>query len=223
MGLNLGKETSDVPTVGREWRPIVDPVVVDLFDVSLPNPRAPFTTIMSWKAYDPIEYAGQTYGQKNVEFAKFMELPKQTGAALELAVAGEGIPRRKLKELGWSLKDAGQVTRSFDSWRDYIAASSGEFSVCKNIFVATRSGFFSDRSAAYLACGRPVVMQETGFSDHLPCGRGLFAVRNVEEAAEAIAEIQGNYEQHSRWAREIAREYLDAERVLGRFLKEVGL
>jgi hypothetical protein len=105
----------------------------------------------------------------------------------------------------------------------YIRDSKGEFTVCKNVFVATNSGWFSDRSAAYLAAGRPVVMQETGFSQHLPCGRGLFAVHTIEEAASAIEEINRDYNRHSRWARQLAREYLAANVVLGKFLGELGL
>ena len=99
----------------------------------------------------------------------------------------------------------------------------GEFGVSKNVCVDTNSGWFGDRSAAYLASGRPVIHQETGFSRHLPCGRGLFAVRTVEEAATAINEINGDYERHSKWARDIAGEYLDTRKVLGNFLLELGL
>ena len=99
----------------------------------------------------------------------------------------------------------------------------GEFSVCKNVFVATRSGWFSDRSAAYMASGRPVVVQETGFSRHLPCGEGLFAVETVDEAAAALDEVAANYPRHSRAAREIAQEHLAAAKVLKRFLDELGV
>ena len=107
--------------------------------------------------------------------------------------------------------------------RLHRAQSRGEFTVCKNVFVETNSGWFSDRSAVYLASGRPVVMQDTGFSAHLPCGEGLFAVRSVEEAAAAISEIDSNYARHARKAREIAGEYLDAPKVIGRLLDEIGL
>jgi hypothetical protein len=95
--------------------------------------------------------------------------------------------------------------------------------VGKNVYVETRSGWFSDRSAAYLAGGRPVVLQDTGFSEHLPCGRGLLAFSTREEAAAALETISGDYERHSRWAREVAAEYLAAERVIGRLLGQVGL
>jgi hypothetical protein len=142
---------------------------------------------------------------------------------LEIAVSGKSIPTAQLREAGWRLRNAHEVTISFDSYAEYIRTSKGEFSVCKNVFVATNSGWFSDRSAAYLASSRPVVLQDTGFSEHLPCGRGLFAVRTADEAAAALEEIHGNYECHAKWARDIAVECLDAPKVLGRFLHEFGI
>ena len=138
-------------------------------------------------------------------------------------MAGKDVPERRLREAGWTVRNAHAVTTSFDRFWDYIRRSRGEFSVCKHVFVATHSGWFSDRSAAYLASGRPVVMQDTGFSQHLPIGRGLFAVNTVEEAAAAIDEIEGDYDAHSRAAREIAEEHLEATKVLGRMLNELGV
>jgi hypothetical protein len=223
VGMNIGTPATTAPAAGRQWRHVFDPVVASLYDPVLPAPDAAFTTVMSWQAHSLIEFQGATYGQKDMEFAKFMDLPGRTKVPCELAVAGSGTPVAQLEACGWRVRDSHRVTKTFDSWRDYIRNSRGEFSVAKNVFVATNSGFFSDRSAAYLASGRPVVMQETGFSAHLPCGSGLFAVRNVEEAAAAIAEIEGDYERHSRGAREVALEHLEASRVLRRFLEELGL
>jgi hypothetical protein len=177
---------------------------------------------MSWQAHKPLHYQGTEYRQKDVEFEKFLHLPDFVEAPLEIAVSGD-VPRERVLEAGWRVRGSIGLTLSFESFVEYVRASRGEFSVCKNVFVATNSGFFSERSAAYLACGRPVVVQDTGFSAHLPCGRGLFAVRNVQEAATAIREIQGNYERHSRWAREVAREHLEATRVLAGFLKDIGI
>jgi hypothetical protein len=221
-GRCIGSASSAVPTAGREWRPIAHPVATELFNRSPPPDCGPFTTVMNWQSHDRLEYRGVTYGQKDVEFERFAELPKATAAPLELAVAGN-VPSDRLRALGWRLRDAHQVTHSFDSFAAYIRHSSGEFGVCKNVFVATRSGWFSDRSAAYLASGRPVVLQDTGFSEHLPCGRGLFAVSDVEEAAAAIEEIRADRLRHSRWAADVARDHLEARTVLGRFLAEVGL
>jgi hypothetical protein len=223
VGQNIGSEKSTAPTADRLWRHVLYPVEHDLFPFSASPRNAAFTTVMSWQAYEPITYKGRTYGQKDVEFSKFMELPKRTCIPMEIAIAGKEVPTKRLRDHGWRLRSAHDVTLSFDSWREYIRASKGEFSVCKNVFVATNSGWFSDRGAVYLMSGRPVVMQETGFSDHLPCGRGLFAVRTADEAASAIEEILGRFESHCRWAREVALEFLDTGAVLRKMLREIGV
>jgi hypothetical protein len=121
------------------------------------------------------------------------------------------------------VRNGHEVTASYDSFGDYIRASAGEFGVCKHVFVATNSGWFSDRSAAYLASGRPVVLQDTGFGEHLPCGRGLFAVRTADEAAAALDEICRDYTLHSRAARALAHDFLDAPRVAQGLLDELGV
>jgi hypothetical protein len=177
---------------------------------------------MNWQSHARFEYEGVTYGQKDMEFDKFAHLPARTPAVMEMAVAGGSVPRDPLASAGWRVRDALEVTRTLDSYMDYIRHSKGEFAVCKNVFVATNSGWTSDRSAAYLASGRPVVMQETGFSHHIPCGEGLFAVRTIEEAAGAIEEINLNYDRHRRAAREIAREYFEASKVMERMLNQLG-
>ena len=223
VGQNIGTKASTAPTAGQQWRPIFYPASLGMF-CSLPFPSgAAFTTVMSWEAHDPIEWNGVTYGAKSVEFAKFLDLPTRTASPLEIAVAGRNVPKAALTGTGWRVRDSHAVTVSFDAFRDYISGSKGEFSVCKNIFVQTNSGWFSDRAAAYLASGRPVVMQETGFSSHLPCGRGLFAVRTAEEAAAAIAEIESDPASHSRWARELAAAHLDTNVVFRRFLSELWI
>jgi hypothetical protein len=222
-GANIGTSRSTSPTAGLAWRPLYSPVVVDLFEPVPPPEDAPFTTVMNWQSHDAIEFKGAVYGQKDVEFEKFLDLPRRTAVRLEVAVAGKRAPLGRLKESGWRVRNGHEVTTSIDAYADYLRDSLGEFSVCKNVFVAMNTGWFSDRSAAYLASGRPVVLQETGFSDHLPCGRGLFAVRSAGEAAAALEEIRGNYGRHAKWARELAREYLDARVSLGRLLREIGI
>ena len=222
-GQNIGTARSDVPTAGKTWRKIFHPVAVDLFEVQEPPADAPFSTVMNWQSHSPLEFRGRIFGQKDVEFARFIDLPQLVSVPLEIAVSGKDVPRSKVKAAGWRLHSGHEATISYDSFVDYIQASRGEFGVCKNVFVATRSGWFSDRSAAYLASGRPVVIQDTGISSHLPCGGGLFAVRTVDEAAAAINEITGNYEAHSRWARELAEAHLEASLVLREFLGEIGL
>ena len=170
-----------------------------------------------------IEYQDRSYGQKDIEFEAFIDLPRMVAAPLEVAVAGKEAPRERLREAGWAVKDGQQATISFDAFVHYLAKSKGEFSIAKNVFVEMNTGWFSDRSAAYLAAGRPVVMQDTGFADHLPTGRGLFAVRTPDQAADAIHEICANPLMHVQAARSISAEYLDAGVILPRMLETCGL
>ena len=221
-GWNIGSPASSAPAAGKNWRHLFHPVVVDMFQPAPIDPSGLFTTVMNWQSYEPVEFDAEIYGHKDVEFERFLDLPRRTGARLEIAVSGTSVPHEILAEAGWAVRDAHEVTASFDAFGDYIRRSKGEFSVCKSGYVKTHSGWFSDRSAAYLASGRAVVLQDTGFSAHLPCGRGLFAPRTVEEAAAALDAINHTPERHAGWAREIAGEYLDAPKVLGNFLAEVG-
>jgi hypothetical protein len=222
-GASLDTPHYSGPTAGLQWRAVYNPVVVDLFPCVPAPVDAPFTTVMTWQAHTPLEYQGVTWRQKDVEFAKFIDLPRRTDARFDLAVAGIGGSRDALHTAGWTTRSARETTLTYEAYIDYITGSAGEFSVCKQAYVALRTGWFSDRSAAYLAAGRPVVMQDTGFSAHLPCGRGLFAVTTVEEAADAIEEIRADYARHSAGARALARDHLDATIVLERFLNELGL
>jgi hypothetical protein len=181
---------------------------------------------MNWRAQVPVEYNGRIYGQKDVEFMQFIDLPSMVSMPMEIALAGgaaaKDVPVDMIREHGWTVRNSRKATITFNAYRDYLSQSRGEFRVCKNIFVAMRVGWFSDVSAAYLASGRPVVAQETGFSDHLPTGRGLFAVNNPGEAAEALNEIESDYEKHAQGAREIACEFLESEKVMKRFMQRIG-
>jgi hypothetical protein len=223
VGQNVGTDASSSPTAGRAWRHLFHPVVVDLFAAENLHRAASYTTVMNWRTHESLEFGDRSYGQKDVEFEKFFDLPARTNATLEVAVSGPGVPTRRLAEAGWVVRDAFEVAATYDAFVDYVAHSRGEFSVCKHVYVATWSGWFSDRSSIYLAAGRPVVLEDTGFSAHLPRGEGLFAVKTVDEAASALEEIERNPARHSRAARELAREYLDADRVLAGLLEEVGL
>ena len=221
-GHNVGRPNYRAPTAGKEWRWIFNPIDIDLFRDAPPDGQA-FTTIMNWQSHSPFDFDGRVYGQKDVEFEKFMQLPGLCSVPLEVAVTGAGTPADRLTAAGWRVIDAQVVTSSFDSFIDYIVRSAGEFSVCKGGYVDTWSGWFGDRSAAYLAAGRPVVCQDTGFSEHLPCGRGLFAIDTAEAAAAAFEEISSDRARHSEGARELAGDFLDAPKVMGRFLDEIGI
>lgn len=223
FGKNIGTIGNPIPTIGINWEYIYNPVVTSLFALSTPSANAPYSTIMNWKAHEIVKFRDEVFGQKDIEFPKFIDLPKLARVPMEVAVSGKNIPLNKLEENGWMVKPGKEVTRTYDSFLRYISWCRGEFSVCKNVFVANDSGWFSDRSAAYLASGRPVVMQDTGFSKHLPVGEGLFAVNTKVEALEAFEKIEENYTKHSRRAREIACDCLEAEKVFKKFLNELGI
>ena len=227
VGANVGTERSSIPTCGIEWRALWPPVIIDWWGVGggpIPIERDRLTTVGAWRDYGYLEFEGLLLGPKVEEFTKFLGLPRAAGEQLELTLAID--PHDPDRELllghGWRLEDPSLVstTRSFHA---YVSGSLGEFSCAKGGYVGTRSGWFSDRSACYLAAGRPVVLQATGFEDVLPVGEGAFAVHDLDEAAGAIAETRGNYARHSRAARELAREYFDAERLLSSMLERSGL
>jgi glycosyltransferase involved in cell wall biosynthesis len=176
---------------------------------------------MNWKAHQPVQWGGRSYGQKDASFERFMDLPGRVGAPLEVAVAGDA-PRDRLRAAGWAVADAHAVTADFETYRGHIQRSRGEWSVCKQVFVGMRTGWFSDSSAAYLAAGRPVVLEDTGFGQVLPTGEGLFAVRDVDEAAAAIEAIESDYPRHSSAASAIAREHLDATEAMRGVLAVCG-
>ncbi len=224
-GMNIGREGNNIPTCGIQWHTIYNPVNTELFNRVAPPSEAPYSTIMNWVSYkEDVKFKGVTYGHKDIEFEKFLELPSKVDSPMEIAVSG--LPAGKeeqLKALGWQIKNSQEVTFTVELFKDYLTSCRGEFSVVKNMYHATSSGWFSDKSAAFMASGRPVILQETGFSEHLPVGEGLFAVHDVQEAREAIDTIESNYSHHSRKAYEIAQEYLESKKVLGRFLSELGL
>lgn len=220
-GRNVGTPASPAPTAGKTWGHTFHPVDVRMFERIPVCARGAFSTVMNWTSHASVSFGGRTLGQKDIEFEKFIDLPRHTSQALEVAVAGPSAPRARLRAAGWGVLDAIEATASYDAFLQHVARSKGEFTVCKNVFVELHTAWFSDRSAAYLAAGRPVVMQDTGFSEHLPVGSGLFAVTNVDEAAAAIDAIASDYDTHSRDAKEVAVEHLDTRVVLAGLLEEV--
>lgn len=209
-----------------QFKPTRQPIVLDFWKRrSNGNGRA-FTTVGSWRQlWREIEFKGEVYHwSKHFEFMKFLALPERTGECLELALANCPDPdRRTLEAKGWRVKDALEVSDDLDTYCEYIANSRGEFTVAKDQNVRLRSGWFSDRSASYLASGRPVITQETGFSNYLPTGKGLFSFSTMEEVEAAIQTINQDYASQCRSASEIAADYFDYRVVLPRMLKESGL
>ncbi len=219
-GENIGRPGCPAPTGGARWLPTRQPVTLDLWPATTGESSAPFTTVMNWSAYGDREYEGRIYGQKDREFTPFFNLPNETGQLMEIALNAPLETRKRLAAGGWRLTDPGEVTRDPWVYQDYLRSSRAEFSVAKHAYVSARCGWFSDRSAGYLAMGRPVIVQDTGFSDFLPCGEGLLAFRTPAEAIEAINRLSDDYERHCRAARAVAEEYFDARLVLNDLLEQ---
>lgn len=222
IGERIGHPDCGIPTHGLRWRQMRNPVSLRLVHPRITPDAQRFTTVMNWTSYGGITYEGVRYGQKDVELMKLVDLPRRTGAILELALVGENLPTEELRAAGWQLDDALQVTRTVESYLGFIARSRGEFSVAKEAYVKTRCGWFSDRTAAYLASGKPAIVQDTGFSSSLPCGEGLFAFTRADDVAIAIEAINSDYVRHCRTARHIAEEYFDAKKVLAKMLRETA-
>jgi len=207
FGRNIGTPACPVPTAPFEWEHTWQPVCLREWHPSEGPLRPYFTTIMTWR----IQSFEDIGGNKDQELAKILDLPSRTAAPIELAVAG---PMDYLRAHGWRCRDAFAVSHDLASYRDYIRTSRGEFSVAKHTYVRTNSGWFSDRTACYLASGRPAVVQDTGFSAHLPTGEGLLAYRTREEALAGLESLVCDYPRHAAAAREVASAHLAAEVVL---------
>jgi hypothetical protein len=240
-GENLGAPDCGVPIERFTYRPTRQPIVVDWWTSPVAAPASCFTTIASWRQSDKdIEWNGQTYTwSKHHEFLKLIDLPRRTRQPLELALAlnsaaidgdagaltdDEDVETvRLLRSYGWRVANGLSLSRRTAPYRDYIMSSRGEFTVAKDQNVRLRSGWFSDRSACYLAAGRPVVTQDTGFGRSLPTGEGLFAFSTVDDVLAALDAINADYDRHHRASRAIAVEYFRAETVLARLVDAAGL
>jgi hypothetical protein len=221
-GENLGTAGCSVPIVRYEWLPTRPPICLDWWRADR-EPGDALTTVANWKhSGKDVVWNGQTWRwSKDIEFLKFIDLAERVPLALELA-AGEmdEDSQADFATRGWRI--VASIADPID-YLEYIKRSRGEFTVAKEQYVLPRTGWFSDRSACYLAAGRPVVTQDTGFGDVIPTGEGLFAYSTLDEAAAAIEAIAGDYARHSEAASEIAREYFDADSVLGSVLERAGL
>jgi glycosyltransferase involved in cell wall biosynthesis len=237
--------TESVPPTGHRWRPTRQPIVLAEWNPPA-APRDVFTTVMNWTSYAPLRHGGRAYGQKDVEFRRFLELPGEVAPlrmevalgstqhleweALDgnlpprlLALAREHrdwTPRDLVHHAGWGVVDASLTCGDLDRYREYIQSSKAEWSVAKNAYVQGQPGWFSERSACYLASGRPVVVQDTGLAGVLPVGEGVLPFRTLEEAAAAIREVEGDYARHAKAARAVAEACFDSDRVLTRLVEE---
>ncbi len=223
FGENFARQGCSIPDDGLPWHPTRQPIVLDAWPVTTGPPAGSFTTVMQWDntlQNVPREYGGQSYGRKAESFGSYLNLPRLTESKLELALGGGNAPRDKLRKNGWSLRNPLVIAQNPWTYQKYIQDSKGEFSVAKEGYVVSRSGWFSERSAAYLASGRPVVVQDTGFSTWLDCGEGVVVFDSLEGAVTGLRDIEKRYETHCQRARMLAENYFDSHKVLSRLLEE---
>jgi hypothetical protein len=227
VGENIGTSASSIPTNGINWRPLRQPVLLDDFQPTPPAEPWRFTTVASWRgAYGPVHVGERQYGIKAHEFRKFATLPTLIEPRCEIALdihPGETKDLQMLQQNRWTLVDPAQATGDPLKFREYVQQSGAEFSVAQGIYVETGSGWFSDRSVRYLACGKPALLQNTGFTRNLPVGEGLLAFNSLDEAVAGASSIASAYDKHSKAARRIAVEYFDSDKVIRSLLQDVGV
>ncbi len=227
IGERIGAADCTVPACGLDWITTPQPVVLGEWEAQPPAPDGSFTSVASWRGpFAPIEYEGVTYGLRVHEFRRFAELPRRSNERFEVALdihEAETADLDLLAANGWRLADP--ILAAGDPWayREYVQRSKAELMVAKGMYVKSRSGWMSDRSICYLASGRPVVAQETGFSELYPAGSGLLAFDDLDGAVSCAEQVAEDYARHSRAAREVAEEHFDSDKVLRRLLNELGI
>jgi hypothetical protein len=221
----IGEPTCGVPTLGFDWIRTLPPVVLAEWPPSVERPDFGFTTVGHWRSYGPIEHGGERYGMRAHSLRALIDLPSRCRGEFELALGidpGDRDDLLSLERHGWRVLDPATVASTPARYAGLIRASTAEIGIAKEGYVRSRSGWFSDRSAAYLASGRPVVAQDTGFGRSLPTGAGLLAISDVESAAAAVDEVLSRPAMHAAAARGIAEEILDSDRVLTALLDRLG-
>jgi hypothetical protein len=224
VGLNLGQPGCPLPTCGIRWETTLPPVLLAEWTTTA-APGLAYSTIADWRGFSPVEWRGVWYGQKADEFRRVIELPRRVSVPLEIClfIHPDEPDRVSLEEHGWRLVSPRHHIATPDTYRDYIFGARGEFTCVKNAYAAGRTGWFSDRSACYLAAGRPVIVQDTGIGAYVPTGEGLLTFTDVESAAAAVERVESDYATHAAAATAFAREHLDSDRVLVRLLELAGL
>jgi len=225
VGQLIGRPECAVPTCGLNWIPTNQPIVLDDWPLAGPIVHDAFTTVGNWRGYGSVEHAGVFYGQKAHSLRKLIALPRRVPEQFLLALAihpEETKDLAALAENGWRLVDPAAVAGTPAEYQRFIQGSRAEFGVAKAGYVASRCGWFSDRSVGYLASGRPVLAQDTGFGSFLPTGEGLFSFETEDDVLAAAEELRRDYARHAKAARSIAEEFFHSDKVLTRLLTEIG-
>lgn len=224
FGERIGAADCRIPAAGFDWIPTRQPIVLDFWTPTETETRAPFTTVMNWSAGRPLVHDGEEWGQKDQQFEQLMVLPEHfPSTRFSIVVnAGPDFPRERLEASGWNILSPGEAVPDWQSYRDFIGHSAGEVSVAKHAYVKGRTGWFSCRTACYLAMGRPALVEDTGWSHVIPSGRGLLGFTDEREAVENMRELITDHRLHCGHARGIAVEFFDSGQVLGALLDQCG-
>jgi hypothetical protein len=228
IGENINRADCAIPTCGLPWTTTPQPVVLDYWRPESTSPDGPITTIASWRgAYGPVSFQGKTYGLRVHEFRKFAPVAHLAGQRFEIALdihPADQADITLLESNGWAIVSPRAVAADPWAYQRYIAGSRAEFMVAKNMYVESRSGWFSDRSICYLAAGKPVVAQDTGLEGLRSHGnKGLVMFNSLEEAVAGVEHVCGDYAAHSRAARELAVDCFDSNKVLSRLIDSIGV
>ncbi len=225
VGQNVGRPEFRIPTLGIAWEPILPPVVLDLWPAHIDASCERLSTIGDWHGSQYADFESERYGGKREEFLRFLDVPKRTGRPIEVALC---MFQHDYEDLGllhwneWIVRDPYLYAGDLESYREFIQFSRAELSVAKSGYVKSRSGWFSDRTACYLASGKPAVIQSTQLEEHLATGMGLLTFETVDEACAALEEVDDAYLEHCQAARRIAETYFDSAIVLASILDRVG-
>jgi len=219
----MGEKDCRVPTLGIKWKKTLHPALLDVWTPK-PKKHNRFTTISHWDGGMGAYYKGEFFGYKFMEFLKYIDLPSKVDQQLEIATyrMKERILER-FKRKGWIMSNARKCSKDIVAYKKYIEDSKGEFTVVRNGCIKLKCGWIGERNIAYLSSGKPVILQDTGFSKFLPTGKGLFAFTNMQEAVDAINEVNKDYEYHCQEARKVAEKYFDSDKVLSKMLKQCGV
>lgn len=224
VGAGIISSASQVPTAGVTWRAILPPVVLERWPAQPPPAEPLLTTVANWRSYGSIEHDGTHYGQKAHAFRRLTGLPAASPVPIAVALSihpGDDDDRRRLVAAGWRLLDPVGVAGDPDRYQSFVQGSWGELGVAKSGYVAGQTAWVSDRTACYLASGRPAIVQDTGLGEVLPVGAGLLTFDGVDDGSDAIRDVVAEYDRHAMAARRIAETHLDARNVLSRLMRDL--
>ncbi|UEG50684.1 hypothetical protein LK994_04255 [Ferruginibacter lapsinanis] len=224
FGENIGQASCRIPLAGFNWHTTRQPICIDCWNTINPQKSNIISTVMNWSVRPDLIFDNENWGQKNIEFKKFIGIPKLfTDISFEIIITGlTDEKRNEIKAHGWNTLDPLKTITDTLSYKEFITTAMAEFSVAKHTYVKSNSGWFSCRSACYLAAGKPVIAQDTQWSKYIPTGNGLFAFTDTESIITSVNDLKENYMKHSKAAIEIAREYFDSNKILNQLLEKIS-